>query len=348
MKTKKLRIILLAFGAVFFSSCTNLLYTSLDVLRPAKVAFALDASNLLIVNNTVIQPANYGHTTQLLNETPKNVIISNDSLAIFCLGALAEDLEGKNFFSSVQLIPNTLNTSTEFFKPAELSNETVQKLCQKNHANAILSLDNIKLNDDLLEMYLPESSTFLASLEVKYETSWSIHYPNRSEPTLVHFKDTLYWEFESFYRKQVMSRLPKRTDALIDGALEAGHASVNRFVPYWEKVDRYFFNPNDKLMKQGMDSVYVKNWKSAIDLWESVYTNNKNPWIQAQAANNIAIAYEITGDIDKALEYATKSQYTFGEVTFVDYNSFLRLSNYIVELNQRKKEIDSLKMQVGE
>lgn len=348
MKTNKLKIILLAFGAVFFTSCTRLLYTSLDVLRPARVAFALNANDLLVVNNTIIQPANYGHTTQLLNENPKNINLSNDSLAIFCLGALTEDLEGKDFFSSVQLLPKSVNTGTEFFKPTTLTDNNVKKLCTSNHANVILSLDNIKLNDDLLEQYLPESSTYLSSLEAKYETFWSIHYPNNPDVISVHFKDTLYWESESYYRKQAMNELPKRTDALIDGALNAGHNSVNRFVPYWEKVDRFFFKSNNKLMKQGMDSVYVKNWKSAIESWQNAYNKSKNAWIQAQAANNIAIAYEITGDIDKALEYATRSYYTLGKITFVDYNSFIRLSDYIVELNQRKKEIAILKKQVGE
>ena len=52
------------------------MYTTLDVLRPAKVVFAADATNLLIVNNTITQPANIGHTTTLLNKDPKNIALS--------------------------------------------------------------------------------------------------------------------------------------------------------------------------------------------------------------------------------------------------------------------------------
>lgn len=52
MKTFKLKIITLAFGTVFLSSCTKLLYTSLDVLRPVKVAFNSDVNNILIITNT--------------------------------------------------------------------------------------------------------------------------------------------------------------------------------------------------------------------------------------------------------------------------------------------------------
>jgi hypothetical protein len=348
MRTNKLKLFILAFGVVFFTSCTKLLYTSLDVLRPAKVAFATDANDLLVVNNTVTQPAEYGHIKQLLNEIPKNILIRTDSMPIFCLGALTEDLEGKDFFTSVQLIPNTINTSNEFFKPQPLTDETVNELCRKKQAKVILSLDKMQVNDDLKEEYLAENSTYLSSLELRIETSWSIHYPNKSDVTSVQFTDTVYWESESYYRKKGMNDLPNRADALVDGALNVGHKAVDRFVPYWDKVDRYFFNPQKKLMKQAMDSVYVKNWKSAISLWNTELNKTKSSRVQAQAANNIAIGYEITGDLDKALEYATIAYYSMEKMMIVDYNQVMRISDYIVELTQRKKELAILKNQLGE
>ena len=348
MKMQNLKIILLAFGVVFFSSCTRLFYTSLDVLRPAKVEFNVDANNLLILNNSVIQPQNYGHKTVMKNDKILNIIVPADSLAIYCLSSLKEDIENKGFFSSIQIVPNTINKSIEFFRPDKLSDDTVRALCKSNNANVILSLDNIKVNDDLNQYFISDAATYLNSLEVKFETSWSIHYPNKSQVRTMVFKDTLYWETESYSRKIAVNDLPKREDALIDGALAVGRKCVNRFIPYWEKVDRYFYSSGNKFLKQGMDSVSVKNWKSAIEIWTSAYNKSTNGLVQAYTANNIAVAYEIIGDIDKALEFATKSFYSFGKLTFPDYNSFIRLSDYIIELNQRKKEVEVLKKQLGE
>jgi thiol:disulfide interchange protein len=57
---------------------------------------------------------------------------------------------------------------------------------------------------------------------------------------------------------------------------------------------------------------------------------------------------EILGDIEKALEYATHSYYSLGKLNFVDMDSFIRTSEYISELNQRKKDITLLKKQLGE
>ncbi|HET7733831.1 MAG TPA: DUF6340 family protein [Paludibacter sp.] len=348
MKTRKLKFIILAFGTVFLTSCTELLYTSLDVLRPAKVAFALNANNLLIVNNTVVQPSNLGHRTELLNQKTKNVSIETDSIALFCLGSLTEELESKNFFSTLQLIPNSVNRSTNFSIINPLDSTTVTKLCNTNNGDVVLSLDKIKINDDISEYYLNATNSFLAVFEVRYESFWSIHYPNSSEVTPIQFKDTIFWESESYVRKKVMDGLPKRMDGIIDGALNVGKKSISRFLPYWDKADRYFYNSGNKYMKQGIDSVYVKNWKSAIMSWNKVLNKSKSPLTQAQAANNIAIAYEISGDIDKAIEYATLSYNYFGISYFSDYKILQQAYDYIEELNNRKKDFAILKKQLGE
>lgn len=348
MKTHKLKYLILSFGVVFFSSCTQLLYTSLDVLHPASVSFDKNANNLILVNNTINQPAFYGHKTSLLNKDPQNISMNTDSMALFCLGALKEDMDGNNFFNSVQFIPETQNKEHDFNVVNPLMHNKVMNLCYSNNVDVVLSLDKIKVNDELNEYYLSESNTYLATLEFHFETYWSIHYPNKEETTKIQFKDTVYWESESYLRRKAVPGLPSRDDALVDGALNVGHKCMNRFIPYWEKADRYFFSSSNKLMKQGMDSVYVKNWPAAIDLWLKEFDKTKNNRLKAEAANNIAIGYEITGNLDKALEYATTSYYTFGDLIFTDMDSFFRLSEYINILTQRKEDIGKLKEQLGE
>jgi hypothetical protein len=347
MKTQKLKCIILAFGIVFLTSCSELLYTSLDVLRPAKVAFAPNANNLLIVNNTTKQPDNLGHRTELLNQKTKVVSVETDSIPLFCLGSLTEELENNGFFTTVQLKQKSGNTSANFSIIAPLEDDSVTKLCRQYQADVILALDKIKVNDDISEYYINESGSYLSVFEVRYESYWSIHYPNQTEVTPIQLKDTIFWESESYARKRDMDALPKRMDGIIDGALNVGKKSVNRFLPYWDKVDRYFFSNKNKYIKRGLDSVYVKNWKSAIQSWEKAY-KSKNPWIQYQAANNIAVAYEISGDVDKAIQYAAFAYYSLGKSPFQDNKTFTYLASYLVELNDRKKDIATLKKQLGE
>ncbi|MDO9154680.1 MAG: DUF6340 family protein [Paludibacter sp.] len=348
MKTSPFIVFGIVLTSLFLNSCTTKLYTSLDVLRPAKVTFAPDIKKLMIVNNTVKQPSDYGHKTELLYEKVKNVTVTTDSLSIFCLASLTEELNRKEFFSSLNLLPNSLNTSNDFFYVKYPAADTVKALCERYHVDAILSLDRIKVTDKTTEYMNGGENIYLADLVVNYETQWSIHHPKEPKFSATTFRDTVFWESESPQRRKAMNGLPNRTNALIDGALYVGQNTTKRLIPFWEKVDRYFFSNENKYMKQGIDSVYVKNWTSAIKSWENVLKKNFSNSNKAKAANNIAIAYEISGDIEKAIEYAELSLDYYGKSMSSDYESFMMVSNYLEELLQRKKEILILKKQLAE
>jgi len=348
MKIHKFKFTILIFGSILLTSCSELLYTSVDVLRPAKFAFTPSARNLLIVNNSVTQPSEYGHRTELINQKTKNILIETDSLPIFAVSSLGEDIEAKGFFSTVRIIPISQNKSKIFGSITPLDSESVNNLCAEYHTDAVISLDRLKVNDDLSEYFSDQNNSFLAVLEARFETFWSIHYPNNTEFSQIQFKDTVFWESESYNRKKAMQDLPNRADALVDGALNAGQKTVNRFIPYWEKEDRYLYNSRNKYLKRGMDSVYVKNWKSAIEIWKTGLNKSNNTLTKSQAANNIAVGYEIIGDIDKALDYANQAYYNLGKSYLADYSSLVRISDYIEDLTKRKAEIAKLKTQLGE
>lgn len=347
MNNKRFEFIAIGIILIIISSCTNLMYTTIDVLRPAKVSFKADANNLLLVNNTVVQPTETGHTTQLVYQQTKNVLINTDSLGLFCISSLTEELQNKDFFSQVNSIVNSINSSGNFNTKQLLTSNQLQHLFAGHESNVVVSLDRLTVNDDLNEYYNEETGVYLASLEVKIGTDWSIYYKDTKKVMVEQFNDTIYWENESYNRSKAMGQLPVRHDALIDAAIVVGRNSSDRFVPYWEKQDRYFYSSRKKLMKQAMDSVFVKNWAGAIDVWKAAIEKSKSNSLKSKAANNIAIAYEILGDIDNALEYASKSYYFTEQLTLINYESYIRISDYLVKLTTRKKEIELLKSQLG-
>jgi tetratricopeptide (TPR) repeat protein len=332
-----------------FQACgTSLLYTSLDVLRPAKFSFDPAATRLLILNNAVPQPPNYGHKTMLLNESVKNVSVNTDSLALFCISALAEKFQDNAFFSDILLDVTPINQHSTFSKLSRIDSLLIIEYSENNDVDVIISLDRIKVNDLLSEDYIYEKPNYLASLELNFETNWSVYYPRRKGSTSLQFRDTLYWEAQSANSKNAFAQLPIREDALIDGALYVGQKTVNRFIPYWEKVDRYFFDSQHKIMRQAMDSIYVKNWREAIRSWENVIDSSKNNWLKAQASNNIAVTYELLEDIDNALKYAHQSYSLLETLSIVNYDYYERIALYYQDLVARKAEIRLLKKQLGE
>jgi tetratricopeptide (TPR) repeat protein len=311
------------------------------------VAFAPDATKLLIVNNTVTQPEEYGHKNEFFYQNTKNLKIKTDSLPLFALASLSEELQSKEFFNEIVLHANTVNESTDFFTVAPLSPDSVDSLCKHYDVDVVLSLDRLKVNDKITELYHSDVSQYYMALIARYESQWSIHYPGKNEYASVAFKDTIYWDAESYNRQEVLRTLPNRNDALVDGALYVGQSMVKRLVPYWDKTERYFFSTNNMKMKQGIDSVYAKKWDGAIKVWtEAMPKASKG--LKAKLANNIAVAYEVKGNIDKALEYINISMSFYMNEFFMNKDNFLKVLDYSHQLNFRKKEIEALDRQLGQ
>jgi len=97
---KRLNYTLFFLLILFFASCqTAMLFTTLDVLRPAQVEFAPEVESLLIVNNSKVQPEYFGHTTRFFTGQAQEVSVPTDSVSLFALSVLAEEIDNINFFS---------------------------------------------------------------------------------------------------------------------------------------------------------------------------------------------------------------------------------------------------------
>ncbi len=343
-----IRFLLLIFTGTLLSSCSSMRYTTLDVLRPAKVTFPPQVKNVLIVNNSVIQPSDFGHKTEMLNEKARNVNVSTDSLAIFALASLTEELRNREFFTDVILKEKSRNKSTDFFLVKELTQDSVKAITKRYNADVVISLNRIKVTDRITEYYIEDERKYLAELNAVYETQWSIHLPDDNKYSVATFRDTVFWESESYQRKKAIEGLPNRVDALIDGALYAGQSTAKKLIPNWEKADRYFFLTSNRYMKQAMDSVYVKNWQSAMESWQKITQKAYSNLLKAKASYNAAIAAEILGDIDKAIDLTSRALDYFEKSLTTDYESYMLVTNYFDELLRRKKEIELVRKQLGE
>lgn len=341
------RNIILLIAGILLSSCSGMLYTSIDVLRPAKVSFPVDVNDLLILNNTVPQPKSYGHKTILFNENQKSVIVDRDSLPVFALASFAESVLEKEFFASVSLEHKSRNKG-DFFSVSLPESDFLKDLTQKKEVEGVIVLNRLLVHDQLGETYNEESASFIAYLEARYEYNWSVHFPTKNHVFSLVTKDTVYWESESFSRQRAMNGLPDRRDALIDGALITGKRVVNQFIPYWEQADRYLFELTGKVFKTGLDSVYIKDWDAAIRIWDGLLQSVKNQSKKSKIAHNISVLYEIKGDLKQAFDYSNKAMESFLNATIIDYRQMMFVVEQNGILKSRLEELELLSKQLGE
>jgi len=312
------------------------------------VNFPADVDEILIINNSYPQPHDYGHKTILSGGT-KKATINTDSISYYSLIALAEAIDKQDFFRNVRINLNSVNQKQYFFIQNIPSDSLITEISSREKSKAIVSLNRMMVNDIQGDVFNDESGKYVAYLEAIYESSWSVHFPATKQKTTLTVRDTVYWESESFVREKAIKGLPDRRNALIDGAMVAGDRAVKKFIHYWDKVDRYIFNSNNKVLQQAIDSVYLKNWKGAIGIMENFLATNKGTAsLKYKACHNLAVIYEISGDVKKAFEYSKKALEYLSASLISDYQKIITVATYYEELRKRVTEVDKINKQIGE
>ena len=79
------------------------------------------------------------------------------------------------------------------------------------------------------------------------------------------------------------------------------------------QIKRSFYGESDKTpaLEQGSRYADVGSWQAAADAWESGI-NQAQPEEAGQLAYNVAIAYEVLGEFEKAREWAEKAYVVYG------------------------------------
>ncbi|MBR1809694.1 MAG: hypothetical protein IJ776_09955 [Paludibacteraceae bacterium] len=323
-------------------------HTTIDVRRSAVKAFPEGVSDLLIVNNAVQQPADFGHALVMYGSQKENERIDLTQAATRTLFAATEQLDISGLFSSVGLVAKNQATGT-FFQSSSLTKPQSDSLCSVYQADGSLSLDRLVIYDRK-EIYLGEDYNYYAYLEVFAVSSWTLMRNNGQITTFTH-ADTLVWNGSSYDSSLALEQLPDRQTALLDVAEYTGEEFAKQFIPQWETVDRYMYENADSLMAAGMSHFTHRRWERALDLWQQCYDISKQGSRKqkqmlencAYAAADLAVANEITGNLSAAVKWAKLSVEAFGKMQSADAaQQQVNMTFYLRELEQRRKDEDKL------
>ena len=131
---------------------------------------------------------------------------------------------------------------------------------------------------------------------------WRLYHPG-TRSIIDQYRHTTYLSFDT------QRGLPPPT-ALPETAYEAGVAYIQRFLPgfYVERRDLYKRTSGSAKhqFKAGYRRAEVANWLGAIEIWDDLSTHPKRK-TAGRACLNIAVANEVLGNTDLALEWAKRS-----------------------------------------
>ena len=284
-------------------------YFSVDERYPAERTQLQGKQRILVVNNALTQPQDFGHSTILDGENKGNVEIDLSHSVLYCLFATTQSMESTGEFNAVELMDISQNHSTNYYSRTPLTFSQAERLCTDYQADALLTLNQLVLYD-VVESFPTDEGTYYAYLQAYAQSHWTIHYAGQTREATFTQADTLLWESQLHYtRAQSLSDLPSRQEALLYLARELGNRMGSSFAPSWQTTRRYIYEL--PYLQAGLDAFRLQRWNSAINQWITI-VDSKDKKAAACAAANIAIAYEMLGDYASACDYAQRASRLFG------------------------------------
>lgn len=271
------------------SSCTSVRMISFDELTPAKFNFPPDVKTVAIVNNMPEVPApEEGMLT--LGELKADGKVSAEALAT----ALADS----RYFSQVVICDSALHPKAK--DRVVLSLKEIQKLTSDLEADLILSLDEVKIRTAKEDVFYPELAMIWQAVGMKVTPVLSVYMPSREKPLhVIAPTDSLYWDIAELVSDQPL---------IEEGSRMAASMLTRQLVPYWNTVNRSYFGGGCVEMRDAEVCLRENDWEGARKLWNVLYERQKKGRLKMKAAFNIALSYEMSGDLQQARKWLDNAQ----------------------------------------
>lgn len=114
-----------------------------------------------------------------------------------------------------------------------------------------------------------------------------------------------------------------RKEAVLSASSKMGQQYAWRILPYRVRVSRDYYVKGSNNFKIGKRRAQTGDWNGAAEKWEAELDNPKRK-IAGRAHYNMAIISEINGDLDAAIDWASKAYTDYKNKEALDYLKILK------------------------
>ena len=245
-----------------------------------------------------------------------------------------EACSGTQRFITVRTAERYTSDGTKTTFPTPLDWNTITDICNKNQTDALLSIeifdtDFMLTNNPIKLATRDEGGRLVTRLEYRATGVAVINIGirlydavNRVIVDEYQTSHRMNFDAQAVTLQAALNSLLDKVEATNRASYEAGFAYGQRITPTYYQVNRYFFDGPRRKLGAGVRYSEVGDWKGAIDAWTKVVNGEKRKFA-GRAAFNIAVAYEVLGDMEKAKEWAARSHTEFNEKDADEYYKIL-------------------------
>jgi len=325
------KIIYLLFLLSIISSCRSTGFVRLKYPTAPEVVLPSNIHTFVLVNRSSSKPGEKKNS--VIESIATGEIAGSDKRASDeCLKGVSDKINGWKEINVVIAPKTTLyGTGTREIPPL-LDWKIVRQICEANKADALLVLETFDSNSDLVA----HAVTNAVNAVINGQTT-------PPPPERVRMNVAGYWRLYDPYSEKILDDYTSNSnlvfdassfstptppiDALPKTAYAAGEQYIERFLPGYEYVRRNMYKKGRGSAKQKFKTAFrhseVADWQSALDLWLEL-TKTPKRVNAGRACLNIAVAYEVLGNNELALNWAKKSYEDYGIKWGRDYADQLK------------------------
>lgn len=324
--TLSLLILLLAI------SCTRTVYV--PVQRPARVYVGPHIQSVAVVDRTFFQnrPVNIIESV-LTGEMPG----LDKEAAQRAIDGLIQNLQNSDRYQVVRTGERFTNPTLPGVWTTPFSWDEVQRICTQYNTHALLVLETFDSN------FIVTNGTRVVKRKDKdgNETNVNEVYAEGIATVRVGFRlydpakktiidEYMYshngrWEAAGTVLQAVLGSLIDHKQAVNEVSTQSGRMYAGRISPQWIRLNREFYTKGkgDADFSMGVRRATVNDWNGATQAWlRSVHSPKRKT--AGRSAFNLALMYEINGDLETALDWAQRSYTDYGVKQGRTYSNALR------------------------
>jgi len=196
--------------------------------------------------------------------------------------------------------------------------QAVKDICEENNSDALIVVESFDSDVSQNVNHRDVTKTvsggqvtervYNSKLTVTVEVGWRIYYP-KTQLIVDNYNHEKTNSRRASGATEIQSNanLPGKESVVKLTASQLGEEYGRRISPSRVNLKRFYYGSGNYVLKTGKQKFIEKNYDAAIDIWLNEFETTLNQKAKGKSAYNIAVAYEVKADYQKAMYWAEES-----------------------------------------
>lgn len=343
---KAIKLVIIPCLFFLFISST---WVRITLIRPADINVSQHIQTLVVLDRTLPKDKRRNMVEQVLT----GEFMRQDEQAIqHTMEGIVSNVLNAPRFNITRATERYIGETSGTIFPDALPWNVVENLCNKYGADAVVAVET--LDSDYIITHgtrkVQKKDTHGNKITVIEFTAEGLGTVNigirlydpkeRLIADQYQFSEQMRWDAHGGSVTDAAQSILNKVAAINELCFKAGKIYAKRISPGYYVVKRNIYDKpkKNKFLAEGVRKSEVADWEGAIESWKKAIEKGKKDKDKGRSAFNVAVAYEVLGDLDKALDWAAKAYIEFEDKDANDYHRALK--NRIRQDNIVKQQLD--------